>query len=261
MNNEQREAYFARLGLAVPEKFSPTGENLRKLHRLHSMIIPYENTDYLTGEILSPAPEVQFEEIICKKRGGMCLDVNMLFAEFLRDLGYEVRVGAAKICRKPADSLNWHVVFQATDAEGGNWWCDVANPFAYFAEPVPMGKDPFREDGQPFCCRVNEDGMPEIEECRDGVWEKQFELLSRDVTVSDTEESKYGEVTRHPEDAVFQKEVFSLGTPFGRRSLTGNLYRESFGKELVKLECPESWMPWAYGQFGLGGGRCRKSFL
>lgn len=246
------EKYFQRLGLPVPDPFEPTGENLIRLHRLHVMNIPYENTDYLKGDIRSTDPQIQFHEIIEKQRGGMCLDVNTLFACFLRELGYQVRMGAARFCKKPDGTLNWHVIFEATDRDGCRWWCDAACPFTTFPEPVRIDPAEMQASESRFRCSAASNGKPELFENRNGIWEKQFELLEWNITVTDTDDSKFHSGAIFPEDAVFTKEVFSLITPFGRKTLTGNMFRESFGSTMVKLECGQEMKKWAYDQFLLG---------
>lgn len=246
MDEKRVKQYFERIGLAMPEHFIPDGENLKKLHKIHTMIIPYENTDYLTGNILSSHPEIQFGEIIERRRGGMCLDVNTLFAKFLCELGYQVRMGESKICNKPEGSLNRHFVFEAVDCDGGCWWCDAANPFITFPEPVrkDVGNARFRYETGP-------DGKAGIWAKRNNIWEKQSELVEWNISVSDTDESKFRDPERYPEEAVFTKEVFSLVTPYGRKSLTGSLYRESIEDRLIQYECGDEMMRWAYAQFGL----------
>lgn len=246
------EKYFRRLGLPVPDCFEPTGANLVFLHRIHVMNIPYENTDYLTGDIRSADPGIQFHQIVEKQRGGMCLDVNTLFGCFLRELGYKVRMGAARFCKKPDGTLNWHIIFETTDLDGCRWWCDAACPFTTFPEPVRIDTPEIQVDEKPFRCLTGSDGRPEVYEYRNGIWEKQFELLAWDVTTADMDDSKFHSSADFPEDAVFTKEVFSLVTPFGRKTLTGDIFRESFGSTMVKAECGREMKKWAYDQFLLG---------
>ena len=98
--HEMTRMYFNRLSMKMPDRLLPDAETLRALHRQHTLIIPYENTDYLTGHILSTDFETQFREVICRKRGGMCIDMNPLFGELLTAIGYRVRCFSTAICSK-----------------------------------------------------------------------------------------------------------------------------------------------------------------
>ena len=130
--------YFDRLAMTVPGRLVPDAETLLTLHRQHVMIIPYENTDYLTGHILSTDFKTQFHEVIVRKRGGMCIDMNPLFGELLTAIGYRVSCFSTVICGRPAEDLNYHAILLVEDCEGQTWWCDIANPFTGFCEPLPL---------------------------------------------------------------------------------------------------------------------------
>ena len=251
-NDELIRAYFGRLHLAVPEKLSPDADTLRKFHIRHVLTIPYENTDYLTGRILSTAFETQFREIILGGRGGMCIDMNPLFGELLTAIGYRVRYFATEICSRRPENINFHVISNVEDCEGQIWWCDVANPFTRFYEPLPliMNKD-LPASGSLFCFEEDSFGKLTLYEKSSDDRRGLLAVLYSDITTEDRDRSKYQAVLNYPDNAICYKEVFSILTPEGRRTLTGNLYRESFPGGFYRAECPAPQMPWAYAQFGL----------
>lgn len=246
------QAYFQRLGMTVREKLIPDEELLRKLHLRHVLTIPYENTDYLTGKIKKTDFEIQFHEVILQKRGGMCIDMNPLFGELLSAIGYKVRCFSTRICQRRAADLNYHVILVVEDLAGKNWWCDVANPFTRFCEPVPfMTGEEFSASGSMFRFKKDPLGKYLLMEKKADEWCDFLVIRDSDITAEDRNESKFSAPAKYPENAVCVKEVFSLVTPEGRRTLTGNLYRESFAEKLYQYECPGELAPWAYAQFGL----------
>lgn len=246
------KTYFERMGLTLPEKLTPDGETLRKLHIRHTLIIPYENTDYLDGAIRSTCFEIQYHEVIEKRRGGMCIDMNPLFAELLTAMGYKVRCVPTEICWKSPDDLNFHVILTVEDCDGRGWWCDVANPFTRFYEPVCIGDGGEQYDeGVPFKLVKDASGTPLLLERKKDGWHDFLRVLDLDTGVAERDRSKFNAVSDYPGNSICTKEVFSILTPEGRRTLTGNLYRESAGNGLYQLECPAGLMPWAYAQFGL----------
>lgn len=244
--------YFDRLQMAVPDPLIPDGETLRKLHIRHFLTVPYENTDYLSGRILSTAFETQFRKVILEGRGGMCIDMNPLFGELLTAIGYHVRYFATSICGRKPEDLNFHIVSVVEDCDGQSWWCDIANPFTRFADPLPIRmNEELPASGSLFRFTEDSAGILTLSEKSADTWRDLLTVREKDITTKDRDRSKYQDVVNYPNNAVFCKEVFSIGTPEGRRTLVGNLYRESFPGGFYQLECPAALMPWAYAQFGL----------
>ena len=253
MNGDELiRVYFRRLGMRVPEKITPDGDTLARLHQRHTLMIPYENTDYLTGDIKLTDFETQFHEVLVKKRGGMCIDMNPLFGQLLSALGYRVRCFSTAICTRSEDELNFHVILQVEDCGGMVWWCDIANPFTRFYEPLPLtpGKE-LSASGSLFRFEEKPSGKLLLQEKKAGTWSGLLQIKDPDITEADRNESKLTAITEYPSNPICFKEIFSVVTPEGRRTLTGNLYRESTGDNTYQYSCPDELMPWAYAQFGL----------
>ena len=251
-NEELIRAYFARLHLDVPETITPDAETLFRLHRRHVLTIPYENTDYLTGRVLSTGVETQFREIILGGRGGMCIDMNPLFGELLTALGYRAILYPTRICSRKPEDLNFHIILVVEDREGRLWWCDVANPFTRFFEPLPLiSGEELCASGSCFRFEQDADGRYILSEKLGGLWKELLAVIDADAGEKSRDASKFAATREYPDNAVCNKEVFSLITPEGRRTLTGNLYRESVPGGIYKYECCPALMPWAYAQFGL----------
>ena len=95
--------YLERLG--CPDARAVSGENLFRLQAAHLEKIPYTNLSfYRNGVVNSLETEALFERIILKRKGGYCFELNGLFGELLRSLGYDVTEYFAR----------WH--FGGTDA-------------------------------------------------------------------------------------------------------------------------------------------------
>ena len=253
MNKEELiRAYYARLHLAVPETPVPDADTLFRLHRRHVLTVPYENTDYLTGRIRSTGFAEQFREVILGGRGGMCIDMNPLFGELLAALGYGVSLYATRICIRKPEDLNFHVISIVEDGDGRRWWCDVANPFTRFFEPLPLVMDEeLCASGSCFRFGQDAEGKLVLSEKLAGTWREILAVIDADAGEAGRNASKFSAPRDYPDNAVCLKEVFSLVTPEGRRTLVGNIYRESVPGGVFRLECPPSLMPWAYAQFGL----------
>lgn len=253
MNKDELiRVYFQRLGMRVPQKLIPDGDTLVNLHRRHTLMIPYENIDYLTGNIKLTDFESQFHEVIVKKRGGMCIDINPLFGRLLSVLGYRVHCSSSAICTRAEDELNFHAILQVEDCDGMIWWCDTANPFTRFYEPLPImqGKE-ISASGSLFRFEEGSSGKLLLQEKKTGTWLDLLQIKDQDITVEDRNESKLTAMKEYSSNPICFKEIFSIITPEGRRTLTGNLYRESTKDNIYEYDCSDDLMTWAYAQFGL----------
>lgn len=66
-------------------------ENLFRLQAAHLAELPYTNLSfYRNGQVTSLETEALFERIILQNKGGYCFELNGLFGELLRTLGYDV---------------------------------------------------------------------------------------------------------------------------------------------------------------------------
>lgn len=250
--NELIKMYYKRLRLSIPKEIVPDGDTLRKLHFRHTLMIPYDNTDYLMGVIKSPDFDTQFNEVILYNRGGMCLDLNPLFGELLLAVGYKVTVYSSTILTMPEDGLNYHIVLCVEDCNQKKWFCDVANLFMRFAESIPMEPDKEYCVGQERFRFVNDNsGKMILQLFADDKWDSYLRLEVPDISTKDRTKSKFGDPLKYPTNPVFLSEQFSIVTPKGRRSLFDGVYRESYMDKMYKLICNEEQMTWAYTQFGL----------
>lgn len=94
MTRAEIDRYMERIG--VSGEIRPDLKGLERLQIAHLMHIPYENMDSLQGLITSLNHEAMFEKMIIRHRGGICFELNGLYAWLLKSLGYEVKSHAAR---------------------------------------------------------------------------------------------------------------------------------------------------------------------
>jgi N-hydroxyarylamine O-acetyltransferase len=97
VNPELVHRYLERIGAGAPVR--PTHEALVELTRRHLESVPFENLGIHLGEPASVDENVLFGKIVDQRRGGICYELNGLFAELLRALGYEVDLLMARVWR------------------------------------------------------------------------------------------------------------------------------------------------------------------
>lgn len=85
---KQIEQYLERIQFGSSVALNE--QTLRGLQIAHLTHIPYENLDILKGIPVSLDPEALFSKIILDKRGGYCFELNGLYSNLLKSLGFRV---------------------------------------------------------------------------------------------------------------------------------------------------------------------------
>jgi N-hydroxyarylamine O-acetyltransferase len=94
----QIEKYLTRLGFqAVPR---PDLATLRNLHCAHMLTVPFENLDIHLGRKIVLEEDLLFAKIVERRRGGICYELNGLFARLLTGIGFKVIMVAAEVFRE-----------------------------------------------------------------------------------------------------------------------------------------------------------------
>ncbi|HXX26162.1 MAG TPA: arylamine N-acetyltransferase [Pseudolabrys sp.] len=119
------DAYFRRIGYSGPRK--ATLGTLRELHGLHPQAIPFENLDPLLKRPVKLDPASLQAKMVEGGRGGYCFEHNSLFANVLRQLGFKVREGTARVRWNVPDQVKTPRVhcLLFVEAEGADYLADV----------------------------------------------------------------------------------------------------------------------------------------
>lgn len=89
------QAYLRRINYQGPT--SPTLDTLRALHQAHLLAVPFENLDIQLGRPIILEPARLFTKIVERGRGGFCYELNGLFAELLRAVGFRLDLLSARV--------------------------------------------------------------------------------------------------------------------------------------------------------------------
>lgn len=126
------QAYLDRIGYTGSREVSV--ENLTRLVRRHLETVPFENLDCCyKGAPLTNDPEILFEKIVTRRRGGICFELNGLFYALLTALGYSCHAVAVRLPRPDGlDPISHEGIVVTLD--GKQFYCDVG-----FGGPGPKG--------------------------------------------------------------------------------------------------------------------------
>src|SRR6478609_9602607 len=89
------EKYLQRIG--YDGSIQPTIELLQVLQKRHLLSVPFENLDIHYKVPIQLDLETIFEKVVIKKRGGFCYELNGIFYELLRSIGFDVKMISARV--------------------------------------------------------------------------------------------------------------------------------------------------------------------
>jgi len=92
------EAYLRRMEYGGDRE--PSAATLRALHRQHLFTVPFENLDIPLGTPIVLDTARFYDKIVTRRRGGFCYELNGLFGELLRALGFRVEMLSARVRRE-----------------------------------------------------------------------------------------------------------------------------------------------------------------
>lgn len=140
------EAYFHRINFRGPIDVS--SDTLTRLHHAHFHNIPFENFDILLGRGIDLDPQVVFNKLVLSKRGGYCFELNGLFLQALKTLGFKARALLARVHVTGTPSGRGHQL-ELISIDGKDWLADVGFGGNSPRMPIPLELDrPVTKDGQ-----------------------------------------------------------------------------------------------------------------
>lgn len=244
------KAYYERLGIEQPSKLDK--EALDKIILAHQCSIPFEDLDsaYLKKAI-SIDPEVLFDKIITKKRGGYCFEMNGLFKDLLVATGFDAYCCYCKVRGIERPVMHRGVFVRLED---GLYYGDVG-----FGGPMPAGSVKLEEglkqviEGETFWFekpdeywwnlrRLNEAG--EEESC---LW-----MTTQPQADIDFEAPNYM-CCRNPEGRFTTVRLANLRQPNGHYSITDNTFTSKIDgvKTEIKIENDQQFKELLEKYFGI----------
>ncbi len=118
-------AYLRRIGYDAP--VAPDLVTLRALASAHAQAIPFENLSPLLRVPVELTPEAVEAKLVHAHRGGYCFEQNLLFAEALRAIGFEVSALIARVLwNRPEDAITpqTHMLLRI-EMGSESWLADV----------------------------------------------------------------------------------------------------------------------------------------
>jgi N-hydroxyarylamine O-acetyltransferase len=217
--------YLERIG--YHGSLTPNEETLKQLHRSHLFSVPFENLDISLKRPIKLGVDAFFEKIVKRNRGGFCYELNGLFAELLRTLGFKVTQLSARVAKSAEDfgpEFDHMTLLVELD---DRWIADVGFGDS-FIEPLKLDVDQEQvQSGKRFRIVQNDNGN-RLYQSFGQKWMNQyiFQIVPREL-------EDYSAMCNYhqtsPESTFTQKVVCSLATENGRITLTDKKLIVTFG--------------------------------
>ena len=210
------DKYFARIGYDGPRDNSL--ETLRALHSLHPQAIPFENLDpLLKRPVKLDAASLQ-AKMLDAGRGGYCFEHNTLFANVLRQLGFEVQEATARVRWSVPEGVRTPRVhcLLFVEAEGDDYLADVGFGGNVLTAPLKLDVRGEQETPHEDFRLVDEDDRIVVQEAKiAGQWTPLYAYDFADTHPADYEMGNWLTST-HP-DSIFLNGLLGARCEPGKR--------------------------------------------
>lgn len=229
-----KNAYLNRIG--INQNTLPANpETLKLLQKKHLLSIPFENLDIHWKRPIILNTEKFFDKIISEKRGGFCYELNGLFNELLKSLGFQTKIVSARVSNGKDFGAEYDHLAVLVRINGEEYLTDVG--FGDFsAEPLKFILDKKQTDANGvFLMRKYSDKYFEVVKKNRGKW--QSEYIFKDVTRDLTEFAEMCNFHQtSPESHFTRGKLCSLMTENGRKTLTDKKFIKTENGERNELK-------------------------
>ena len=179
------DTYLDRIGLSDLPPATLQGLHLLQDH--HMRAVPFENLDVLIGRPLDLSIDALFDKIVTRRRGGYCFELNTLYAELLRAMGFDAVPMMARVWYGRPDGTppRTHLVYRL-EIEGRTWVTDVGFGGRAARTPLLLTDERPVDDGDGLI-RIQPDSNFGYRVARDvdGVWINQYSVETTPAPWSD----------------------------------------------------------------------------
>lgn len=226
--------YFRRIGVDETS-IGANPESLKLLQRQHLLNIPFENLDIHWRRPINLDAESFYRKIVGERRGGFCYELNGLFYNLLREIGFHSRIVSARVAGGEnnfgAEYDHLAILTKIGDEE---FLVDVGFG-SFIAEPLKFVLDLEQQDANGvFMIRKFDENYFEVLKKDAGKWQSEFIFtdIERDL-------NEFAGMCRFhqtsPESHFTRGKVCSLMTETGRKTLTDKKFIETGNGEKKEL--------------------------
>lgn len=212
-------------------------ENLKRLQMQHLLNIPFENLDIHTGQRIFLDTQAFYRKIILNKRGGFCYELNSLFNELLKAIGFRTKLISARVANSEGgfgEEFDHMAIIVSIDSE--EWLVDVG--FGEFSQsPLKLVTGIVQKDLRgDFIIEMFDDKYFIVKKLLlENEFENQYIFSLKERSLHDFEEMcNYHQTS--PKSSFTQKKMCSIALADGRMTLTDKSLKVTKNKIVTEKE-------------------------
>lgn len=228
---------------------------LIELQELHTENIPFENLDIIVGRKILLNHQHLFDKVILKERGGYCFELNILYAELLKWVGFSPKPVLGRVwLSNPKGTPPRNHLAHLVELNGKTYVTDVGFGGLITRFPLDINiSSPINDkDGLvrviPFT-----DGQLMIQRKTDKGWMNQYSFDNMDISPEDIAISNYY-MSTHPDSHLIYHRIVGRNTTDGRLGLFNNKLTTRKGiirDHSRRIKFGQEWIDTIQNQFSL----------
>ncbi len=220
--------------LKKPEVSADVLFQLQKNHLLH---VPFENLDIHYRKKIKLDPESQYTKIVENKRGGFCYELNSLFNELLKTIGFDsYLISARAFIENDTYGKEYDHMAVVVKLDGKSYLADVG--FGKFTlEPLEIAVGvPQHDEHGLFIFDEYPGGYYRVSKLENNILTPEYIFTLKSRKLDEFEPMcEYHQVS--PLSHFTRKKVISLARPQGRITLTNDTLKinDGDGTEIIPI--------------------------
>ena len=212
------DRYLERIGVDRSGLSLDIG-SLRLLQRSHLLTVPFENLDIHWKRPIALDCEAFYYKVVDERRGGFCYELNGLFDELLRSLGFTTRLISARVFNGTSHGPEFDHAAIIVTVGDEEYLADVGYG-DFSAEPLRFVLDVEQRDKNgTFIIRPSDDEYLEVARSIGGEWKSEY--IFKDIARDLSEFAEMCDFQQYSPDSHFTKsKLCSIMTQSGRKTLT-----------------------------------------
>lgn len=206
---------------------------LRRLQMQHLLTVPFENLSIFYNRKVEFSIKEIWNKIVLNRRGGVCYEINGLFLELLRRIGFNAKYVAAKVIETSSEQDH---VFIIVNIDEQDWLVDVGFGDNFF-EPIKLVLDEIQEDDKGYfkIVKAGEDTYRLLKSINkvDFTVRYTFDLQERKL---EEFKERYEYFATSPESRFRKNRLCSIEKRNGRVSLTDSYISISEDGKYIKKQ-------------------------
>lgn len=229
-----KEKYLERIGYTG--NIEPTQAVLYHLHSAHLYHVPFENLDIYYRIPIELSLDKIYRKIVESHRGGFCYELNGLFYELLRSLGFNVKMVSARVYMSNGDySPEFDHLMNVVKIDDDEYLTDIGYG-KYSFKPLKLSFGEIQHDGKmDYVIGKFQDGYLQVSKMENGEKIPIFIFKNISKKFSEFEDMCRFHQT-NPVSPFTKKRFITLPHENGRNTILGNTLKQTTTDSTTEIE-------------------------